>query len=199
VLTLSNLVEHLPDEISGELLNAVPSVVDEWLRAGLLNSLAGRLRAESIDRAIAFARDLIDPAPRVDALSSLAHPLPGEAKIDLLREAYTSAAQIEDDSARAETLTALIGQLPDEMKDAATREALAAARATVDPEMRAMLLTDLLDYAEEKPGFSVDEALSAARQIEKAASRAAALSALIGHLSPDQRQIIINETLGLMV
>ena len=37
------------------------------------------------------------------------------------------------------------------------------------------------------------------RQIEQAASRAEALSALLGHLSPDQRQIIVPEVLGLMV
>jgi len=165
-----------------------------------LSSLARYLPADSIEQAAAIVRQINDPVPRVEALSGLADHRSDKAKIDLLREAYASATSIEDDSARAETLTALIGHLPDEMKDAATREALAAARATVDPEMRAMLLTDLLDYAEEKPGFFalLYEALNAARQIKNAASRAEALSALIGYLSTDQRQIIVTEVLGLM-
>ena len=206
VLTLSSYAGHLPEK-AVELLKAAPTLIDEWLRASMLSSLAKYLPADSIDRAAAIVRQINDPAPRVEALSCLTDQCSGQAKIDLLREAYTLATSIEDDSARAETLIALIEHLPDEMKAAATRAALAAARATADPEMRALLLTDLLGDVEEdpdfleKPGFFalLYEALNATRQIEQAASRAEALSALLGHLSPDQRQIIVPEVLGLMV
>jgi hypothetical protein len=206
VLTLSSYAGHLPEKVV-ELLKAAPTMIDEWLRASMLSSLAKYLPADSIDQAAAIARQINDPAPRVEALSRLARQYSAKAKIDLLGEAYISATSIEDDSARAETLIALIEHLPDEMKAAATRAALAAARAAVDPEMRALLLTDLLGDVEEnpgvleKPGFFalLYEALNAARQIGQATSRAEALSALLGHLSPDQRQIIVPEVLGLMV
>ncbi len=89
VLALSNLAQHLPPEINAGLLQAAPIVVDEWLRASLINRLIEHVPDAS--EAVSLAQTISEPAARAAALSGIAQHVLAEPQSELLNEALAAA------------------------------------------------------------------------------------------------------------
>ena len=148
VLALSNLAAHLPPQINAGLLHAAPQIVDEWLRASLINKLVEYV--PDAGEAVDLARAIVDAAPRAAALSGIAQHVLDEPQAELLNEALAAARSIEADSGRAEALIPLLYLLPDWERPTVTSEALAATRAVPLIDLQAELLRDLLEFVSEE-------------------------------------------------
>ena len=197
-LALSTYGERLSDELRGEVLHAAPLVIDDWLRASLLSSLAGYLISEQRVDALAEARRIPIRAARVSALQGIARSLPEDAKPLVLQEALTAARQIEDEGGRAETLAALLDDLPNDQRALVLKEARQATRAIEDAALRAAVLIDLLPAAADNAqGELMQEALAAIGSIEDVDSRAEALSQLIAYRAVGDRAGAVRAVLDL--
>jgi hypothetical protein len=189
---LCNYADDLSASEVEHLLAQGETIDDDWQLHALLTSLAGRLTAQGLDRALRIA-DRIHDAPRALALLALAR-VNGEKAQVLLVEALTDARALGQPSDRAETLTALLEDLPAEVREAAATEALDAVRQVDDAAVRAMLLADLVPLLPEAGRAEVcAEGVAVARTIEDSVLRAERLSAFVGHLDEHSRVHVIEE------
>ena len=129
-------------------------------------------------QALAYSRQLPNPAQRASALAALLPHLAVDQQHRVLAEALAAARQISDEDRRAQALTALAPQLPADL----LAEALHAARRISDEDRRAQVLAAL---APQLPADLLAEALDAACQNTYEYRRAQALAALAPHLPAD--------------
>jgi hypothetical protein len=198
-LALAAYADRLAADQTIEVLQAAPLVVDEWLRAFLLTSVARHLPPEYYPHILAEVRQLQDRAARGVALNDLAQTAPEQEQIILRNEAWSLARHIEDDGGRAEMLIRLLVALPAETQASAALEALKAIRAVPDTVLRVLLLADWLEVApEEVKQEVIAEARAGAGQIEDTESHVEALCGLIGHVAADQQTALKDEVLQVL-
>jgi hypothetical protein len=197
ITALVALTQHLT---GGERDAALREAVDaarrgsKWERAGAQARLAPLLDRTLLADLIS-AQGIDDQAPCARALAALAGAMHGPRKHDALRDAMTAVAGIADEGERASELAALAPQLDSR----SLAEALSAARAIGAGRAfaKSTALRSLASRFEGAPAQAIlREALSAARQIDQKALRAAALAELAPRFRGATQKSIIRDALA---
>ena len=201
-ILLTKLIPVLPPTWLGEALAIARMPLDgrsrdDGARAGLLLTLAGRLRdtaRESVlDAALNAARAVRHHQQRAAALGSIADALPERARRSVIDEALAAARAIASAEFRAQALAGVAVHLPGQEGDAIHTEALAVAAGVADDWGRAAALAWL---APSLPIALLPTALSTVREIGKARQRAAALAALAARAPEPTCNVLLAEAFG---
>ena len=155
-----------------------------------LNSLAGNIPPDllsalvgegiwTVSQGLAYARQMLDPRQRADALEGLVPHLPRSQQAGVQGEVLATAQAMANEYYRADALARLGPYLPERLLG----EALAAARAIKDENARGRALARLGPHLPEGLQAEVlGEALTAVRTMEHGHARIEALEWLAPHL-----------------
>ena len=191
---LTTLAPHLPESLLADALAAAAAreMYGEE-RAAALAALAPHLPERLFAAALTAARGLSEEG-RFRVLAAMAPRLPEPLSDDAIAAARRIGYAVGGAEALA-ALVALASRLPEPTRGEALAEALAAGGGSADERRRAEALAALAPHL---PEPLLAAALAAARDIQGADERAAALAALappLAALPPDRRYRLWRETL----
>jgi hypothetical protein len=165
------------------------------ISAGLLGQLV-RTGMWSPHRGLAFARSIVNPGARFEALLAVSSTVNGEEQPAVLAQALAAAAAIPEDVSRAAALTKLVGYLPAPQRAAALAQALIVATAIDNDYNRVQALTGLIPYvpADQRPAV-LAQALTDAATISASPGGARSLARLASYLPPDEQSAVLAQAL----
>jgi hypothetical protein len=161
-------------------LNSISNIPEE-----LLIALAKK-QIWTLDQALAYARQLIDPSHKAISLALLAEDLPVQAKCEIACEVLITVQSIQDECDREHALIAISAKLPKQLLP----QALEIAQEIEEESYRASALVSLFQNL---PKELVSQALETALEIQNDYCRSKTLAALASQLSLDQLRLALTD------